>query len=143
MPVKKWLDEQWLDEVFSGRVQDYERNGDLRLVCRADSNQLHSMPSRCSQAEWVIVGVPLAQSDLRRMLGRHKTMTAFEVTFEALLFSLRSGVGVLTRADVRARLAQFDEAQVVEAAKRVQRQKFAAQWTDDEVTQLIAAWKRQ
>lgn len=70
-------------------------------------------------------------------------MTAFEVTFEALLFSLRSGVGVLTRADVRARLAQFDEAQVVEAAKRVQRQKFAAQWTDDEVTQLIAAWKRQ
>ena len=29
MPVKKWLDEQWLDEVFSGRVRDYERNGNF------------------------------------------------------------------------------------------------------------------
>ena len=70
-------------------------------------------------------------------------MTALEVTFEALMYSLRSGVGVLQRADVACRLAQLDEAQVVEAVKRVQRQRFAAQWTDDEVTQLIAAWKRQ
>ena len=60
MPVKKWLDEQWLDEVFSGRVRDYERNGQYYLVCRAYPNQLHTLPARFIGAESAIIGVPSA-----------------------------------------------------------------------------------
>ena len=69
-------------------------------------------------------------------------MTALEVTFEALMYSLRSGVGVLTRADVRCRLVQLDREQLVEAAARLQRHKphIAEKWTDAEVQELIAAW---
>jgi hypothetical protein len=68
-------------------------------------------------------------------------MTALSVTFEALMYSLRSGVGALQRADVRSRLAQFDKAQLVEACARVQRQKFAKQWTDEETKALVTAWR--
>lgn len=69
-------------------------------------------------------------------------MPALDVTSEALLFSLRSGVGVLQHADVRRRLAELDKDQLAEACARVQRHKphIAEQWTDAEVQQLIAAW---
>ena len=67
------------------------------------------------------------------------------VTFEALMYSLRNGVDVLTRADVRHRLAQLDKEQLLEACARLQRHKprIAKQWTDDEVKQLVAMWARQ
>jgi hypothetical protein len=66
---------------------------------------------------------------------------ALEVTYEALMYSLRSGVGALSRADVRARLAELSENQVREACARVQGCKVHAQWTDEEARRLISTWK--
>jgi hypothetical protein len=71
-------------------------------------------------------------------------MAALDVTFEAFLYPLRSGVGVLDRGDVRFRLAQFDKDQLQEACARVQRHKphVAEKWTDDGVKQLVAVWTK-
>jgi hypothetical protein len=66
---------------------------------------------------------------------------ALQVTFEALTYSLRKGIGALSRADVRARLAQLTEAELQETCGRVQRGKVAAPWSDEEAKKLIATWK--
>jgi len=71
-------------------------------------------------------------------------MTALNVTVEALMYLLGSGVGVLKRDDVRLQLAQLDKDELQEACARVQRHKphIAEKWTDEGVKQLVAVWTK-
>jgi len=66
---------------------------------------------------------------------------ALDVTYEALMYSLRRGVGALSGADVRPRLAQLTKDQLQEACARVQRGGVAAAWTDEETRRLVTTWK--
>jgi hypothetical protein len=60
------------------------------------------------------------------------------------MFSLRSGVKVLQRADVIERLHRLNSDQLREVITRVQKFKphMAKAWTHEEVRHLVAAWKK-
>jgi hypothetical protein len=60
-------------------------------------------------------------------------------TVEALAFQLRAGVGVLKERDVRRRLSELSDEQLVEICARVQRHKpeIAPVWSDDDVNTLM------
>jgi hypothetical protein len=60
-------------------------------------------------------------------------------TIEALMFSLRSGLGALARPDVRHRLSELSKEQLCEVAARLL--KFtAARWTEADIEALINMW---
>ena len=67
---------------------------------------------------------------------------ATQSTVEALIYSLRSGVGELARNDVQERLGRADEKQLHEICARVQSFKphIAKSWTDDEAERLVTMW---
>ena len=62
-------------------------------------------------------------------------------TVEALMYSLRNGVGALARPDTVHRLAELSDAQLREVAVRVQKFKphIAPAWKPEEVAVLVAA----
>lgn len=65
-------------------------------------------------------------------------------TVEALIFSLRRGVGVLEEPDTRRRLAELSDEQAVEVGTRLRRFKseIAPPWTADEVSILMRTRER-
>jgi hypothetical protein len=62
-------------------------------------------------------------------------------TVEALMYSLRGGVGALGRPDVLRRLAELSDAQIREIAVRAQkfRPHIAPAWTEEDVRVLLSA----
>jgi len=67
---------------------------------------------------------------------------AAESTIDAVMYSLRGGTAVLSRDDVRHRLAVIDEMQLLEMIGLLQKRdgKIAPRWSDDEVEQLMQTW---
>jgi hypothetical protein len=63
---------------------------------------------------------------------------------EALMYSLRFGVGALGRPDTLRRLAELSDTQTRQVAVRVQKFKphIAPAWTATDVEVLLAAWSR-
>lgn len=66
---------------------------------------------------------------------------AAESTVEALMYSLRSGISALARADTVRRLSELSDTQMREVAVRVQKFKphIAPAWTANDVRVLFAA----
>jgi hypothetical protein len=67
-----------------------------------------------------------------------------QMTVEALMFSLREGVGALGRSATLRRLSELSDAQLREVAVRVQKfkPKIAQPWKPEEVEVLIVARSR-
>jgi hypothetical protein len=65
---------------------------------------------------------------------------AAEMTVEALMYSLRKGVGTLGEPNTLGRLSELDDAQLRLVTVRLQKFKFeiAAPWTAEDVEILIA-----
>jgi hypothetical protein len=65
-----------------------------------------------------------------------------EAMVDALVFSLRRGVGELTNPDAQRRLAALSEDQLQTVCQRVQafQTNIAEQWSADDADLLIAAW---
>jgi hypothetical protein len=84
------------------------------------------------------ISLDRAEAELRadRLRGR-----AAEATVEALMFSLRNGVGALAQSDTLRRLSELGDTQVREVAVRVQKFKphIAPAWTAQDVGLLLAA----
>jgi hypothetical protein len=66
-----------------------------------------------------------------------------QAMIEALMFSLRRGVGELTKPGTLRRLSELHESQVREVCRRLQNLKpgIAVPWSPEEVTALIARWR--
>ena len=66
-----------------------------------------------------------------------------EATVEALMYSLRRGVGELTKPDTLRRLTAIDRDQLKEVCCRVQNFKpeIAAPWSREEATELVSNWR--
>jgi hypothetical protein len=73
-------------------------------------------------------------AELNKINGR-----AANSTVEALMFSLRSGVGTLKEPGTRRRLSDLSDEQLIEVCARVQRFKpeIAPAWSDDDVDTLM------
>jgi hypothetical protein len=69
-------------------------------------------------------------------------MSAAQSTIDALLYSLRKGVGVLSRDDVLHRLGELDDTQVRQTIVLLQKRdgRIAARWSDNEIEKLIETW---
>jgi hypothetical protein len=80
-----------------------------------------------------------AWSDLNRGDGRTP-----EALVEALMFSLRRGVGELTKPDTLRRLLGLNEQQLEAICLRAQefRPEIAPAWSADDVDLLISAWRK-
>ena len=65
-------------------------------------------------------------------------------TFEALMYSLRSGIVALGRPDTLRRLSELGDAQVREVARRAQKFKprIAPAWPEKDVQTLLAARRK-
>jgi hypothetical protein len=73
------------------------------------------------------------------IVAHHFKGRAADSTVEALAFQLRAGVGVLKERDVRRRLSELSDAQLLEIVARVRRHKpeIAPTWADDDVNTLM------
>jgi hypothetical protein len=69
-------------------------------------------------------------------VAHHFKGRAATSTVEALAFQLRSGVSVLKERDVRRRLSELSDEQLIEICARVQRHKPEI-WSDDDVDTLM------
>ena len=66
---------------------------------------------------------------------------AAQSTVDAVMYSLRGGIAVLSRADVCGRLAVIAEDQLREMVVLLQkRDEIAPRWSDDDVKKLLTAW---
>lgn len=79
---------------------------------------------------------------LAALQKRRDEYGAAQSTIDALLYSLRLGVEVLTRDDVQHRLAVVHEYQLREMIALLQKRngKIAPPWQDSEIEKLIQAW---
>jgi hypothetical protein len=73
------------------------------------------------------------------IVAHHFKGRAADSTLEALAFQLRAGVGVLKERDVRRRLSELSDKQLLEIVARVRRHKpeIAPIWSDDDVSTLM------
>jgi hypothetical protein len=71
-----------------------------------------------------------------------KRPAAAQSTIDAVMYSLRSGIAVLTRDDVRGRLAVIAEDQLREMVVLLQKRdgRIAPRWEDDDIEALIETW---
>ena len=85
------------------------------------------------------VSLERAWSELNRGDGRTP-----EATVEALMYSLRRGVGEIDKPDTRRRLAALDKRQLKQVCRRVQNFKphIAAPWSREETTTLVSNWRK-
>jgi hypothetical protein len=87
-----------------------------------------------------------ARAKLERAVAKAKikpsARLAAQTTIDAMMYSLRSGTTVLSRDDVRARLADIAEAQLLEMIVLLQKRdgRIAPRWSDDEIEQLMQTW---
>jgi hypothetical protein len=67
---------------------------------------------------------------------------AAQSTIDAVMFSLRGGIAVLSRNDVRGRLSVIDESQLREMIVLLQKRdgRIAPRWEDDDIKQLAETW---
>jgi hypothetical protein len=67
-----------------------------------------------------------------------------EATVEALLYSLRRGVGEIDKPDTRRRLSEFDKGQLKAICRRVQNfnSDIAAPWSREEAAALVSNWRK-
>jgi hypothetical protein len=76
--------------------------------------------------------------------ARHENMTrpAAAATIDALVFSLRRGVGELANADSRRRLSELSEEQVRIVCRRLQsfKPEIATPWPPEEIEALMIIW---
>jgi hypothetical protein len=63
-------------------------------------------------------------------------------TIDAVMYSLRGGIAVLSRDDVRCRLAVIDESRLREMIVLLQKRdgRIAPRWSDDEIEKLLETW---
>jgi hypothetical protein len=76
---------------------------------------------------------------------RHETRAAAAATIDALVFSLRRGVGALAQPDSVRRLSMLDRDQLKTVCRRVQafQPGIAEPWSTNEVDALISAWRKR
>jgi transposase len=72
----------------------------------------------------------------------HNSNSAAQSTIYALLYSLRSGAAVLSRQDVRQRLALMNDQQIHEICSLLQKRdgRIAPCWSDSEIEKLLEVW---
>ena len=72
----------------------------------------------------------------------NKTRPAAAATIDALVFSLRRGVGELSNADSRRRLSELNGEQVRTVCRRLQsfRPEIATPWPPEEIEALMIIW---
>jgi hypothetical protein len=65
-------------------------------------------------------------------------------TVEALMYSLRRGVGEIDKPGTRQRLAALDKGQLKAICRRLQNFKpdIAAPWSREEATALVSNWRK-
>jgi hypothetical protein len=73
-------------------------------------------------------------------IGRDNPTAA--VTFEALIYSLRRGIGAITDPDNQRRLAELSEDQLLALCQRLQNfnPNIAPAWPPEEVEALVSIW---
>jgi hypothetical protein len=69
-------------------------------------------------------------------------MAAARSTVDALMYSLRQGVGLLRRDDVINRLSELDDKQIAEVAGLLLARKLFPAWSEDDVKILANVWKK-
>jgi hypothetical protein len=89
----------------------------------------------------------LLEDDVSLERAQHEIMRARpapEALVEALMYSLRRGVGELTNPDSQRRLAALSEDQLQTVCLRVQtfQPNIAEPWSADDVDLLISAWRK-
>jgi hypothetical protein len=85
-------------------------------------------------------GVSLERA-AREINAAHMRGRAADFTVEALMFALRErGTAAMHEAEIRHRLAQLSEAQLIEVGDRLQRFKACA-WLPEEIGALVSAWE--
>jgi hypothetical protein len=69
-------------------------------------------------------------------------MSAAQSTIDAVMYSLRFGIAVLSRDDVQHRLAVIDEGQLREIIVLLQKRdgRIAPRWENDDIEKLIETW---
>jgi hypothetical protein len=67
-----------------------------------------------------------------------------EATVEALMYSLRRGVGEIDKPGTRQRLAALDKHQLKQVCRRVQNfnSDIAAPWSREEAAALVSNWRK-
>ena len=85
------------------------------------------------------VSLERAWSELNRGDGRTP-----EATVEALMYSLRRGVGEIDKPDTRRRLAALDKRQLKQVCRRVQNFNLdiATPWSREEAAALVSNWRK-
>jgi hypothetical protein len=97
---------------------------------------------RLEQSTFELACEQADREQLPRPSRSEAAMAAPPTTIEALMLSLRRGVGALAKPDVQRRLADLDESQLESICLRVQAFKagIAPPWSAEDVDRLISAW---
>jgi hypothetical protein len=105
-------------------------------ACREADKKQHRRPKDLCLEKLRKLMADDVSLDPARISGR-----AARSTVEALMYSLRNGVGALARPDVLRRLSELSDAQLREVAVRVQKFEahIAPAWTAENVRVLLAA----
>jgi hypothetical protein len=69
-------------------------------------------------------------------------MTAARSTVDALMYSLRQGVGALQREDVLNRLGELDDKQIAEVVALLLARKLFPAWSENDATILANVWEK-
>jgi hypothetical protein len=69
-------------------------------------------------------------------------LAAAQSAVDAIAYSLRAGVGALSRRDVQDRIAALDEQQLHEVAARAEtfNPEIAPPWRADDIRRLVESW---
>jgi hypothetical protein len=117
------------------------RRDDWWHLCREDDRRAASRPidAKTLRARRLLAG----DISYDRAYGEiMRDRPAPEAMVEALMFSLRRGVGELTNPDAQRRLAALSEDQLETVCQRVQafQSNIAEPWSADDADLLISAW---
>ena len=111
------------------------RRADRKAAARPQDHRLKHLRRLLKDG----ISLERAWSELNRGDGRTP-----EALIEALMFSLRRGVGEIDKADTRRRLAALNKRQLKQVCRRVQNfnSDIATPWSREEAAALVSNWRK-
>jgi hypothetical protein len=93
---------------------------------------------------WRLLDSAISFGRVWEELNRQRGRGAAASTIDALMYSLRRGVGALSNSSTLGRLAELDERQLINVATRLQKFKpeIASPWLPDQIEILAAVWRK-
>ena len=105
-----------------------------RLIAKAAADKIEALAEH--------LGVDISRPSYWRARDMMGERPAAQSTVDAVTYSLRGGTAVLTRDDVRGRLADIAEDQLREMIVLLQKRdgRIAPRWEDGDIEKLVETW---